>query len=904
MVVLTTPFGILEDPDHKHTFYLSGFTKLVAPHFETRSLTVIGKRICFRGSPKLARESLHGSLPAPDLLEISERAFQAAENNYLLELNEIHTQIKELAKRLGTQQQQISKHLAQTDQLQSHRAELLEQVRIQSAELEESSRLRAIQEARIATLNDTHATQLEERDRHAAALTQSHQEELVRMEGASQAALLSVREELNRRLEQQRATSRSELSRCEHKLELVQRRCEELSAQATELSKTQQLLAQKDRYIQHLRQQLRAAERQIDNHRRRAQHHMDSVRYQLGDALLLAARPSRDTLALPGRLARLVGDGLRNRRKRGEFPFSLKAPKQVSLSAPRTRKSTQAAPGSTTPVDSLVEVPAPAKPIQTTPSGQGQARVWLDVVDRHKPERAAQVRVCAVLDEFSAQSFLPECQLLQPRPDNWESLARYEHPDLLLVESAWKGNDGAWQYRVARYASPPGRELVQMNDWFRQAGLPTIFWNKEDPVHYEQFLDSARNFDVVLTTDQDRIPAYRAALGHDRIAALPFAAQPRIHNPVALPEGRNDRVCFAGSYYANRFDERRAEMEMLLDAATGFPLDIFDRNHGTTGPGSEHFLFPDRFQPFIRGRLPYRQVLRAYKQYRVFLNVNSVIDSPTMFSRRVFELLACGTPVVSTWCRGIEELLGSDVVWLVRDADQAREAIATLLTDKDEWNRRSLEGIRRVMTAHTYRHRFQTVLAAAELDLPKAGEPQVLLIAKAVDAQQAGRLHDSFDRLGYADRRLLAICPAGSAGRLATNDRIVLADPDVDLASQVHQLRTGLRPDLIGWLDPTCEYGEQYLQDLVNAWAYSGADLVGKAESDRLEFTYQQPLHPAGSLASAAWLDRLPIPDTDLLAVFPIDRWVQAGARSFCADQSHFSAGPAESPGNFASSAR
>ena len=52
------------------------------------------------------------------------------------------------------------------------------------------------------------------------------------------------------------------------------------------------------------------------------------------------------------------------------------------------------------------------------------------------------------------------------------------------------------------------------------------------------------------------------------------------------------------------------------------------------------------------GELPYDQMLAAYKMYKVFLNVNSVIDSPTMCARRVFELSACSTPVVSGLVQG------------------------------------------------------------------------------------------------------------------------------------------------------------------------------------------------------------------------------------------------------------
>src|SRR5699024_11764963 len=43
------------------------------------------------------------------------------------------------------------------------------------------------------------------------------------------------------------------------------------------------------------------------------------------------------------------------------------------------------------------------------------------------------------------------------------------------------------------------------------------------------------------------------------------------------------------------------------------------------------------------------------------LNVNSVLNSPTMFSRRVVEIPACGGIVLSSYGRGILETLGSNI---------------------------------------------------------------------------------------------------------------------------------------------------------------------------------------------------------------------------------------------------
>ena len=257
---------------------------------------------------------------------------------------------------------------------------------------------------------------------------------------------------------------------------------------------------------------------------------------------------------------------------------------------------------------------------------------------------------------------------------------------------------------MAQYAFKPGNEIEQICTYAKQKGIPTIFWNKEDPVHHDKFMCSAKMVDHIFTTDANMIDSYKAKTGNSSAHALPFAAQPELHYPAPLGE-RNSRVCFAGSWYGNRHAERGEAMRWLLEAAKPYGLDIYDRNYG-----SGNFPFPDNLNDNVIGSLPYKELCEKHRQYRVFINVNSVTDSPTMFARRVFELMACGTPVVSTYSKGIEHLFESGAVWMVNSKEEAEQAFQTLMTDDEEWQRRSEAGIQEVFAKHTYAHRLNQIL--------------------------------------------------------------------------------------------------------------------------------------------------------------------------------------------------
>ena len=359
------------------------------------------------------------------------------------------------------------------------------------------------------------------------------------------------------------------------------------------------------------------------------------------------------------------------------------------------------------PISKPLEAKKDASKIEVKPAARQTARKQLS---------RGQVRVGAILDTFSSACFAPECQLITFRPENWQETLENADIDFLLVESAWQGNGGAWEYRIASFNSPAGYELDEVLHWCNERNIPTVFWNKEDPPNYDRFIQTAVKFDYIFTTDAHCIDSYKKQCGHDRVMALPFAAQSAIHNPVCH-EGRINKICFAGTYYADCFAERRRTMENLLRGSVSWGLDIFDRMYGHTGADKERYIFPEEFQSYIRGKLDYEDMLSAYRRYRVFLNVNSVSDSPTMFARRVFELMACGTPVVSTPSVGIEQMFG-DLVPCVHTVEETRKTLAPLMEDELYWRRISARGVREVMRSHTYNHRFTEICATVGLEIP------------------------------------------------------------------------------------------------------------------------------------------------------------------------------------------
>lgn len=442
--------------------------------------------------------------------------------------------------------------------------------------------------------------------------------------------------------------------------------------------------------------------------------------------------------------------------------------------------------------------------------------------------------VAVVLDPFSELALGYEWAQVTFGPDDWERVLDRQRPDLLFVESAWQGNGGRWRLHMTR-DDRPSEELRALVAWCRREGIPTVFWNKEDPPNYDRFLETARLFDQVFTVDADRIPDYRRDLGHDRIELLPFAAQPRIHNPVRRLRGRPYDVAFAGTWFAQKHEERRVQMEYVLGPALEHDLHIWSRMQ----KGDRRYRFPRPYRRHVVGSLPYERMLAAYTAYKVFLNVNSVTGSKTMCSRRLFELSAAQTAVVSAPAASIEPFFGSTVT-VVEDAGQTRAALDLLLGDDDLRDRTALQAHRRVFDEHLWTLRVDAVLRSVDIE-PLACDSRTTSVSAVVPTRRPEQLDHVLRAVGSQSHRALElvlvthgfVVDEGDVRRQAEAAGVpalvlVRADADLTLGACLNLGVDASGGDLVAKMDDDNFYGAHYLTDLVRALDYSGADVVGK----------------------------------------------------------------------------
>jgi spore maturation protein CgeB len=441
------------------------------------------------------------------------------------------------------------------------------------------------------------------------------------------------------------------------------------------------------------------------------------------------------------------------------------------------------------------------------------------------------LKVACILDKFSHDSLSYEVDLHPVPKENWRSFLEDGKFDFFLAESIWKGHDEQWIWAMSSPDSPNGIRLQSMLEYCSEIGLKKVFWNKEDPVNYEKFISTAKRFDVIFTSDNRSIAQYKQDCGHEEIYQMAFACQPVIHNPVRnkLP---TYQTCFAGSWYIREHGDRKRQTKLLVDAAKDYDLHVYDRFYGT----NDRNRFPEEYDEFVRGSLPYEECCMAYRSYKVFLNVNSVMNSDTMFSRRVFEILASSTHVLSTPSEGMEKML-PDGVTVVDTLDDAKHSLKQLIDDDEGRNRSAHLGYRHVMNNHTYTHRIGTILEKIGIDSKvEFSDPKISLITCTNRPEMISNILENYDRQLWENKELNLIidCEKKKFKQIVQElkDRkdihLQLVKPGLSLGEWFNLGMELCSGQFIGKFDDDDLYGPHYLSDQMLPFEYTNADIVGK----------------------------------------------------------------------------
>ena len=463
-----------------------------------------------------------------------------------------------------------------------------------------------------------------------------------------------------------------------------------------------------------------------------------------------------------------------------------------------------------------------------------QSTVEFPPLDVFPPKKTGHLVVATILDIPSEYCLRYEVDIVGLTPQNWQAELEHSPPAFLLVESAWAGNNGAWKQMISYCLKMESNPLHDLLRYCHKHHIPTVFWNREDPLNFAPFIDAAKQFDIVFTSDADGIPNYKEICGHDRIYALPLAVQPCLHNPYRESFWPHHAVGFFRGWVKE--DPHIIDsLSFLLNPALQFGLHIFDSYLGPREKGNIYPTLTDDYQEAFKGTLNYKEMLTAYRCYDVFLNPSRTSQSSIRLPHFVLESLACGTPVVSNDSTVMNGML-SNYINVTRCAEETTDHLNLLLNDEEVRTREGHLAYRYTHEHHTYRHRMDEILNRVGLKQQETPRPSVSVILATCRPSHVAHALESFTKQSYQKKELLLVLNNASFDmdvirtqiQAIPHVRVLQIEGRPTLATCLNQATKEASGEYIAKMDDDDYYGERYLSDMMLAASFSGAEILGK----------------------------------------------------------------------------
>ena len=373
---------------------------------------------------------------------------------------------------------------------------------------------------------------------------------------------------------------------------------------------------------------------------------------------------------------------------------------------------------------------------------------------------------------------------------NWEK--DIQGIDVLLVVSTWEGLNADWIGVANTFQSynPKTKLLISIIHKCKSNGILTVFYSKEDPIEYNRFLVFAEVCDFIFTTAEECINSYIEDTKNQKVFLWQFSVNPLMYNPIGSRRLKQKRsVIFAGSWI-KRHTKRCSDMEFLLDSLieNHYDVTIIDRNSDDPSSG-----FPVKYKNYIMARETPFVLSKIYKLFDFAININTIEDSHTMFSVRVYEMLASGSFILSNKSVGIKECF--PMIQCI-NTDQKVVNILQSYSNEDIYIEQ-MNGVRAVMSGNTSFDRADMVFSIL-FDRNPMSLPTVAVIGDThSECVRAG-----FKQQSYKNKKLFDV---------ATVKESDLCDCQI-----------------IAFFSNYSTYGQFYLEDMINAFKYTNCDYITK----------------------------------------------------------------------------
>jgi glycosyltransferase involved in cell wall biosynthesis len=463
------------------------------------------------------------------------------------------------------------------------------------------------------------------------------------------------------------------------------------------------------------------------------------------------------------------------------------------------------------------------------PDKEGHDFTLFEEFESYINTRNSSLRIACILSSWMHSCLQSEAELIPLCLDDWQEVFCKRQPDFLLVQSQLD-KSGSWQDYCVGADGPPVN-LKKLMVFCKGEGIPTVFWDTEDYVHFPLFSKIAPFFDRVFAADPKSSKAYSKLLG-SKAAHLGPAVQPALHNPFKPGDNNYNSFTILLDGWADILEDPAAFEFLIPMCSEG--LHIIESRYRFMANKLDDL---PAFRENIMGCVSFGSRLSILRYYRVFIMPKKSLSSPMTRSWQAMEALACGCCVVMSGrhADGIPE----ELVIRTDDDISLREQTLCLLKDDDLLMRHAHLARRTLYASHTYAHRIRAICDSLGIEHNWEEFPLVSVILSTKRPELIKSCLEKFHGQNYPNKELILVVNTDKVN-LTMVQRLVDEFPNVHVF-QMHQeknigscLNFGVaqaRGKYWFKMDDDDLYGPNYLIDMVHLAIAVDFDILGKPPS-------------------------------------------------------------------------
>lgn len=439
-----------------------------------------------------------------------------------------------------------------------------------------------------------------------------------------------------------------------------------------------------------------------------------------------------------------------------------------------------------------------------------------------------KLNIIGIFDEFLYNSYktLFNIKLVVPTENITKKYSFF------FCESCWEGNVfyGLEKFRVR---GKKNKSLINIINQCNILKIPTIFYNKEDPVSFEDFITNAKYFDVIITTDINCVERYKK-LTKSIIFVMPFNINPLSINNIGRNNDNNESF-FAGSYYYHLSNERKINTDILIKKlATKDNMILFDRKLYTSTKNNNTLnMFHPKYNKYLHKPLSHKNILQIHLQKNWCGNLNTVKESYTMFARRIIEGSIMKNSLVTDYSLGVYKYFEHSIYRLEDELNYNTNQDILMNQIKKQI------GWRTVITNYNSYQYFSVLFEKINITRfinPFSKQDQITIICITNTVKNYSHIIKKFNSQKYNNKQLIIVFNQPYNQQIEniynnnkqSNIIIKHFDPKHKIDYCLNQIINLSSGSIISIFNDSDFYGENYLIDMYHSMIISKSHLVGK----------------------------------------------------------------------------